>query len=105
MCSPVKEVKYKIWYQDNDNGWVPGPSDYRMKIALKTDAKNLNQWVQNESKSDTVVSLELWESLQLHPQDWPLMTSREVYLRPGQVKVLFREQGILLLYYTSEVFH
>lgn len=51
-----EKLDYHIQYQNNGGGFVPGPSDWDIRLIAQVPAKELNDWIPaNSEKSDKSV--------------------------------------------------
>lgn len=97
--SKVLDAEYTIWYQDNSAGGVPGPSDYTMSVAIKTDKDSVGRWVSGFKRENFAVTNELWNELPI--QHWQLAGEAQVFTAGSSIKVLYPESGVLLGYFSS----
>lgn len=96
-------AEYHIWYQDNETGLVPGPSDYTIKLALKIEADSIDSWIYYLQPSDKNVSIKNWEDLNLEGEEWTVESVPEVYFSSLQteVKVVYRKERVILAIYST----
>jgi len=101
--SGLIDAEYHIWFQDNETGRVPGPSDYNIKLALKVEPDSINSWIENLEPSSQKISIDLWEELKLDQELWKLESKPELYLSSltTEVKLLFRKENIILGIYST----
>jgi hypothetical protein len=97
--SKVLDAEYTIWYQDNSTGGVPGPSDYLMSVAIKTDKDSIGRWVSGFKRENFAVTNELWKDLPI--QHWQLAGEAQVFTAGSSLKVIYPESGVLLGYFSS----
>ncbi|TPN82313.1 hypothetical protein [Aquimarina algicola] len=101
--SGLLDAEYHIWYQDNETGIIPGPSDYTITLALMIKKDSIDTWVKNLEKSSEKAPLQHWEALKLDKTKWKLSSPPEVYFSDTmtEIKILFREENIILGMYST----
>lgn len=99
----ILDAEYHIWFQDNGNGRVPGPSDYSITMALKVIPDSIDKWKTDIKPPSELTSIKPWNELKLDPIKWKLDTIPEEYYSDTQNKVtlLYRRAGIVLVTYSS----
>lgn len=108
--SGLIEAEYHIWFQDNGAGrGVTGPSDYKIKLALKVEPDSLDSWIKALKPSSEKISINLWDELKLDRNFWKLESEPELYHSSfttevkfaTEVKLLFRKENIILGFYST----
>ena len=101
--SGLIDAEYHIWYQDNETGRVPGPSDYNIKLALKIESDSLESWINYLEPSSKKISIDLWDELKLDRDSWQLESEPELYHSSlsTEVKLVFRKENIILGIYST----
>lgn len=101
--SGLVDAEYHIWFQDNGTGRVPGPSDYKIKLALKIEPDSLDSWINYLEPSSKKISIDLWDELKLDRNFWKLESEPELYHSSlsTEVKLLFRKENIILGIYST----
>ena len=90
LPSPVEQVSFHIWYQDNSGGGVPGPSDRDLRIVAKVKPEDLDAWVNNFSSAEELDVA--WVNALV---DWELGDSPEFYGDDREMVLLYRQTGIV----------
>ena len=101
--SGLIDGEYHIWIKDNTSGLVPGPSDHSITLALKIIPDSIGNWTTHLVKRADVVSTRNWDELKLKKEEWDLSGVPEVYYNDSktEIKLVYREKGILLAAYSS----
>lgn len=101
------DAEYHIWYQDNSTGWVPGPSDYSIRLALKVKADSIDSWIRHLEPSTRRVSIDQWNDLRLDNKKWELASKPELYHSSlkTEVKVVFRKENVIFGVYSTMPIH
>jgi len=102
--SGLIDAEYSLWYQDNSTGFVPGPSDYLLKFALKVLPDSIDGWIEGLELSTEILSISNWDDLKLDSLNWKYTSSPEYYHSRDQseIKLLFRKDSIILARYSSQ---
>lgn len=99
LDSVIIDAEYRIDYQDNAQGWIPGPSDWDMRLAVKIPPGEVQQWLQGFDKVEAQeVELSWWAELPLQTKTWERNAQPVFYRRPDQSAYLavFAAEGIIL---------
>lgn len=98
------DAEYRIDYQDNGSGrGVPGPSDYDLRMILRILPDSMDAWTSDVERQDFLVSREMWSGIAPDTSVWGAHTTPELYTSQGQVKLIYRTEGIVFAYYTTRV--
>ena len=108
--SEVLDAEYHIVFYDNSGGFVPGPSDWDIRVAVKIHPEDLTLWIdESTEESADEIDLAWWEGLKSDDISWS-KDGAIYYRRPGRGNYLvaFPEQSIVLraistLYYPTAV--
>ena len=94
----ILDAEYKIWYQDNSSGMVPGPSDFTIIAALKVEKDSLHLWNDKSPKSNNKIDISIWKNLGLD-STWQLLFLPECYHNKSgsKIKVIYPYEGIVLI--------
>ncbi len=96
------DAEYRIDYQDNGSGRsVPGPSDYDLRMILRILPDSMNAWTSDVERQDFLVSREMWSGVAPDTSVWRVNFTPELYTSQGQVKLIYRTEGIVFAYYTT----
>lgn len=95
------DAEYRIDYQDNGRGAVPGPSDYDLCMALRVVPDSVDAWTADVQKQGYVITPEPWRALALDSKQWVMHSVPELYVSSGQMKQIYRAEGIVLAWYTT----
>lgn len=95
------DAEYRIDYQDNGRGAVPGPSDYDLCMALRVVPDSLDAWTTDVQKPGYVITPEPWRGLTLDSTQWVMRSVPELYVSSGQMKQIYRAEGVVLAWYTT----
>ena len=97
----VQDAEYHIIYHDNGSGWVPGPSDYSITVALLIEPDSLGHWLDECEGKDTMVNINAWRG-SLPGFDWSVTGTPYVCRpEPGVEKIVYEQDGIVLARYTT----
>jgi len=102
--SGLLDAEYHIVFHDNSTGFVPGPSDHHITLALKIESDSLDAWINNNLDSTSQsISLEFWTDLNLEPNKWELNSKPEVFISKNKklLKMVYRNEAIILGIYSS----
>ncbi len=103
LNSDILDTEYHILYQDN-SGFLPGPSDWDIKAAVKVREEDINFWLEGYIEADTnSVKLRWWDELNLDSIYWSRWSTPYFYKRKDSSSflVLYRNEGIILKYITT----
>ena len=96
--SEILDVEYHIFYADNATGWVPGPSDWDIRVALKVKAEDIPLWLDGYSEipSDEI-DLRWWDKILTDDLTWS-PDEMKCYKRDNARSYLavFSDEGFLL---------
>jgi len=99
LSSPIIATEFHIIYHDNSTGFVPGPSDWDMKIALLLEPADIPQWLTGlEEVTDEDIDIS-WASEVLPSNSrWKRIRVPQYYHRPeSAVEVaVYEQEGIVL---------
>lgn len=97
------DCAYHIWFKDNEQGMIPGPSDFLVKYAMKIPPDSLDKWIIYLEPLSGEININRWKELQLNPKKWALSSEPELYHTSlkTEIKLLFREENIILGMYSS----
>lgn len=99
MFSPVLEAEYHIEYHDNAGGWVPGPSDYDIRVALKVAPEDIPLWTEGFDRvADGEIDMAWWDGLSTPALSWEARNGAPGYKRPNRrvYLIVFADEGIVL---------
>jgi len=98
----LRDAEYHIWYQDNSDGWIPGPSDYNLTLALKITPDSIDHWLKGLSRSTTEITHAPWQKLKLD-SSWNFTSAPEYYgaEQENGAKIVYRDEGIILALYST----
>ena len=101
----ILDAEYHIWYQDNSNGFVPGPTDYTMLLALKVHKDSLHQWNNKATPSSPNLDTYQWEALDLD-STWKMNTTQHSFHKDNgsSIQIVYPETGEVLLRYSTMPF-
>ena len=103
--SAIEAAEFIIEYQDNSGGWVPGPSDWDIKAAMKVSPRDTILWAEG---LDRVLSEDndLSWGMRLLPQSevWRIESKPQIFVRQNEdvTVVIFEPEGIVLKHVRSQ---
>jgi len=97
--SEVIDTEYNIEFYNNSGGFVPGPSDWNITVALKVPLEKVNNWIKGfEEIEKKEMDLFWWDGLELDKTKWKFNTPPKFYKRNGNSTyiVTYEEEGVVL---------
>lgn len=95
------DAEYAIWYQDNGDGGVPGPSDYDIRVLARVIPDSLDAWTEGLSREPWTGSNLAWKDLMVDTVVWRIASAAQLYRGPSKVLLVHRDEGVVLARYST----
>ena len=98
LATPVQAAEFHIIYHDNSGGFVPGPSDWNIRVLLKVAPADIDRWTTGMQPAPSDQFDLTWAKAfaAQHPA-WTMTSEPEIYQKPGMVLALFRPEKIIFV--------
>jgi len=97
--SAIEAAEFDIDYEDNSGGWVPGPSDWDIKAALKIQPRDTILWTEGLDRTLNEDEDLSW-GVRLLPQgeSWRIKSKPQIFTRRDHdvTVAIFEPEGIVL---------
>jgi len=96
--SDVYNAEYSIEYQNNNYGFVPGPSEWDIRVVLKVQPEKVSDWVEGfQEVSEEMVHFDWWGELDINEHEWNRNSKPRFYKRKNQdvYIIVYEVEGII----------
>ena len=98
LATPVQAAEFHIIYHDNSGGFVPGPSDWDIRVLLKVAPADIVQWTTGMQPTPTdQIDLAWAKAFAAQHPTWTMTSEPEIYQKAGMMLALFRSEKIIFV--------
>lgn len=98
LATPAQAAEFHIIYHDNSGGFVPGPSDWDIRVLLKVASADIDQWTAGMQPAPSAQFDLTWAKAfaAQHPA-WTTTSEPQIYQKAGMMLALFRPEKIIFV--------